>query len=220
MEENRNKRFEQAMFEAKKKGKFTTQKELADMMGSNKSTISSAKNGYGTYLSDSFLAKFNAAMGNMFSLEWLISGVGDMYNSPAQIAENSTTVPVVPLSAAGGSLQEVSFDGVVPYETVVSPINNAEFAIGVYGDSMSPTYPSGCRVFIRKIDHTSFISWGSVFVLDTVNGIYIKEVQRGHDDDHIRCVSHNTSGRFADFEIPLHDVFGMYRVLACVSVTQ
>ena len=220
MGETRKERFEKALLMAKQEGKFKTQQELAEMMNSNKATVSAAKNGDETYLTDNFLARFNAAVGYMFNLEWLIRGVGDVMGSAADVSSGVYTVPAIPLSAAGGSLRDISCEGVIPYETVVSPVNNADFAIGVYGDSMAPTYPSGSRVFIRKIDHNSFISWGSVFVLDTINGIYIKEVQRGHNEEYIRCVSHNQSGRYPDFEMPIRDIFGMYRVIACVSVTQ
>ena len=140
--------------------------------------------------------------------------------SNGEIASTVKTVPVVPLSAAGGTLQDIQCDGVVPYENVVSPVNNADFAIGVYGDSMEPTYPSGSRVFIKRIDPSSFVAWGCCYVLDTVNGIYIKEVQRGSDDAHIMCISHNRSGRYPAFEIPMDAIHGMYRVIACISVTQ
>lgn len=205
----------------KMKGLVKTQQDVADMMGANKTTISQAFKGNETYLTDKFLARFNATFNDMFNIGWLITGKGDMLDG-VQHPADGVMVPVVPLSAVGGTLRDIHQGNVTleDCEVMRAPVNNAEYAIGVYGDSMAPTYPSGCRVFIRRIDPTSFISWGSVFVLDTVNGIYIKEVQKGHDDNYILCISHNTSGRYPAFEIPLRDVFGMYRVLASISVTQ
>ena len=219
--EERKKRFEEALHYAKQNGLIKTQQELADMMGSNKSTVSAAKSGNPEYLTDSFLVRFNKVMGDVFYLPWLLSGDGSMLKDDMQ-QSGGAMVYVVPLSSVGGTLQNMSVDGIglADCETMVTPVNNAQFAIGVYGDSMAPTFPSGCRVFIRKIDPTAFISWGSVFVLDTVNGIYIKEVRRGHDDDHVLCVSHNQSGGYQPFEVALNDIYGMYRVLASVSVTQ
>jgi len=205
----------------KEKGLVKTQQDVADMMGANKTTVSQAFKGSEKYLSDKFLARFNATFNDMFNIGWLITGKGDMLDG-VQHPADGVMVPVVPLSAVGGTLRDIHQGNVMleDCEVMRAPVNNAEYAIGVYGDSMAPTYPSGCRVFIRRIDPTSFISWGSVFVLDTVNGIYIKEVQKGHDDNYILCISHNTSGRYPAFEIPLRDVFGMYRVLASISVTQ
>lgn len=219
MENERQKRFLTAFNYLRQEGIITSQNDLAEKMDSNKATISSAMNGREGYLTDKFIYKFNAAVGNIFDLRWLLAGEGTMIPN-GEIASTVKTVPVVPLSAAGGTLQDIQCDGVVPYENVVSPVNNADFAIGVYGDSMEPTYPSGSRVFIKRIDPSSFVAWGCCYVLDTVNGIYIKEVQRGSDDAHIMCISHNRSGRYPAFEIPMDAIHGMYRVIACISVTQ
>ena len=219
-ETTRAQRLSEAMLYLKNNGIIKTQQDLANAMGANKTTISQAMNGNEMYLSDKFLARFNIAVGQKFSLVWLMTGYGEML-AGAQASVSGTRVPQIPLSSVGGTLRDIACDGVElnSCEMVMSPVSNAEFAISVYGDSMSPTYPSGSRVFIRKINHESFIPWGNVFVLDTVNGIYIKEVQRGNDENHIMCVSHNPSGRFPAFEISLNDVYGMYRVLASVTVT-
>ena len=221
--EERAKRFRTALDYLKQNGIIRTQQELADKMGSNKSTVSAAKGGDCEYLTDNFLVRFNRVVGNVFNLVWLLTGDGSMLMGDTGTLQGGAMVPCVKLqNCTGASLVEIDSDSVTAEDTemVMSPVAGAQMAIGVYGDSMAPTYPSGCRVFIRRIDPTSFISWGSVFVLDTVNGIYIKEVQKGHDDNYILCISHNTSGRYPAFEIPLRDVFGMYRVLASISVTQ
>lgn len=224
MEQNqttRGQRIYAAFSYLRQAGIVKTQQEMADIMGANKTTVSQALNGNEQYLTDKFLSRFNAAAGDIFNIGWLLTGKGEMLDGVTNPVEGAM-VPVVPLSAVGGTLRDIDQGNVTltDCEVMRAPVNNAEFAIGVYGDSMAPTYPSGCRVFIRRIDPSSFISWGSVFVLDTINGIYIKEVQRGSDDEHIMCVSHNPSGRFPAFEVPLKDVFGMYRVLASITVTQ
>lgn len=223
MEENkttRGQRISEAFSYLRSTGMVRTQQEIADAMKANKTTVSQALKGNEAYLSDKFLSRFNRAVGDIFNIAWLLTGKGSMLES--QNPSDGVMVYVVPLSAVGGTLRDIGQGNVTlqDCEIMRAPVNNAEYAIGVYGDSMAPTYPSGCRVFIRRIDPESFISWGSVFVLDTVNGIYIKEVQRGHDDGFILCVSHNTSGRYPAFEIPLRDIYGMYRVLASISVTQ
>ncbi len=216
----RGERIAAAFSYLKSAGIVSTQQEIADAMNANKTSVSQALKGNEAYLTDKFLSRFNNAVGDVFNIAWLLTGKGSMLE--AQSPTDGVMVHVVPLSAVGGTLRDIGQGNVMlqDCEMMRAPVNNAEFAIGVYGDSMSPTYPSGSRVFIRKINPESFISWGSVFVLDTINGIYIKEVQRGHDDGYILCISHNPSGRFPAFEIPLKDVYGMYRVLASISVTQ
>lgn len=221
MDNERQKRFLMAFNYLRQEGIITSQKDLVEMMGTNKATISSALNGREGYLTDRFIYKFNNSVNNIFDITWLLTGNGTMLVN-GDMPGGWLMVPCIPLSSAGGSLRDVSCDGVgmENCEMVMSPVNNVDCAIGVYGDSMEPTYPSGSRVFIKEIDPTSFIAWGCCYVLDTVNGIYIKEVQRGSDEGHIRCVSHNMSGRYPDFEIPMNTIHRMFRVVACISVTQ
>lgn len=127
---------------------------------------------------------------------------------------------LVPMSAVGGSLIGFDEDGakITDCERVVSPIDNVDFALPVSGDSMYPDYPAGSRVLVKRIDPDMYIAWGNVYVIDTPNGIVIKEVQPSGDGERIVCRSHNPSGRYKDFEVSLRDVRAMYRVLACITM--
>lgn len=162
---------------------------------------------------------------------WLISGVGGMLLSDQTVSDmgsgeddigTETTarmVPLLPLSAQGGTLN----DFVVQVkssdcEMVVCPIRGADFAIPVSGDSMSPEYPNGSTVFIKKINEKAYIEWGRVYVLDTCNGTVIKTLIPSDKEGWVRCISINKSPQYAPFDICLKDVFGIYRVLLCMSV--
>lgn len=163
---------------------------------------------------------------------WLLTGEGEM------IKNNLTTqhyyggdtekqksgepqmfiVPLMPISAKGGTLDEFS-RGIMENdcEKVLSPIKGADFAITVCGDSMSPDYPSGCHILIKKIEERAFIDWGKVFVLDTINGTIIKKLMPVADDpSKIRCISINPE--YPPYEISLEYVRGIYRVLMCMSL--
>ena len=83
---------------------------------------------------------------------------------------------------------------------------------------MHPDFPSGSRILIKKIDPSVYIAWGNVFVLDTVNGVIVKEVQPSAEEGKLICHSLNPNGKFKDFEVSKEDVNGMYRVLACVTM--
>lgn len=126
---------------------------------------------------------------------------------------------LLPQTAHGGSLVGFGADGVFPEycERVISPIADVDFAITIYGDSMMPEYPPGSRAMIKQIDPDAFIAWGNVYVLDTVNGVVVKELQPSDKEGRVVCHSHNPSGRYKDFEVNLEDVRGIYRVLACVT---
>ena len=101
-------------------------------------------------------------------------------------------------------------------ERVVSPIRGADFAMPVAGDSMAPEYPAGSQIFIKKINERAFIDWGKVYVLDTCNGSVIKRVFPSDDTEKVKCVSINPE--YPPFEVSFEDIYGMYRVLLCMSV--
>lgn len=156
---------------------------------------------------------------------WLLTGVGEMINNPNQPAEakeNDSTddvamVPLLPIAALAGSLSDFAVS--VMYsdcEQVVSPIRGADLAITVSGESMTPEYPNGSQIFIKRINEKAFIEWGRVYVLDTVNGSVIKRVFPSDDENRIKCVS--TNPEYPPFEINMQDVNGIYRVLLCMSV--
>lgn len=158
---------------------------------------------------------------------WFLTGEGDMLNvekvsQPSYnlgTAEVATTVLLLPMYAHGGSLNDfVTSTKENDCEKVISPIGGVDFAIQVSGDSMSPEYPNGSRIFIKKINEKAFIEWGKTYVLDTCNGTVVKRIVPSDRDGYIKCVSINPDPVYAPFEVSLSDVFGMYKVLLCMSV--
>lgn len=201
-------------------------KDIADKMGATAPNVSSALNGKASVLTDKFLLRFNSAFGNIFNDAWLLTGEGEMLNSDQPRTESlevktetATTVPLIPISAQGGSLNEfvVSIKG-SECERIISPINGADFAIQVSGDSMAPEYPNGSRVFIKKINERAFIEWGKTYVLDTCNGTVIKTLVPSEKPECVKCISINPDPIYAPFEVNLQDVYGLYKVLLCMSV--
>lgn len=157
--------------------------------------------------------------------DWLLYGEGEMLKSPPERAsaqgENMKEYEtwLLPMDSHGGSLSGIPADGTLLQncERVISPIKGVDFAISVYGDSMAPEYPSGSRVLIKRINPESFIEWGRTYVLDTCNGVLIKEVLHCQREGYITCHSINPDPKYADFDIPMADVYGMYRVLMVMA---
>lgn len=183
---------------------------------SNYSSIETGKRSFGDRVMRDICNAFDV------NIDWLRSGQGDMLKSPANsntIANLLCEVPLLPISAQGGSLN----DFVVSVkdsdcEKVISPIKGAEYAMPVAGDSMSPEYPSGSQILIKRINERAFIDWGKVYVLDTCNGTVIKKLMPPTSDDKnlVRCVSINQD--YPPFEVNLCDVYGVYKVLLCMSI--
>lgn len=137
----------------------------------------------------------------------------------SQVMEAANWVYLLPISAQGGSLN----DFVVSVkdsdcEKVISPIAGADYAIPIAGDSMAPEYPNGSHILIKKINERAFIDWGKAYVLDTCNGVVVKILVPSKRDGYVRCLSLNPDPMYAPFEVCLEDVFGVYRVLLCMSV--
>lgn len=151
--------------------------------------------------------------------EWLLSGKGSMEQEKENIDLPIKHIPLLPLTAQGGSLLNFA-DSVraEDCEQIRSPINEVDFAIAVRGDSMSPEYPNGSQVLIKKINERAFIEWGKVYVLDTCNGSVIKKILPSEDGDEskVKCVSINPE--YPPFHVAFEDIYGMYRVLLCMSV--
>ena len=134
-------------------------------------------------------------------------------SSPAE----TSSVLVIPYEARGGTIGDF-VDGVQAFdcERITSPVKGAEYAMEVTGDSMSPEYPSGSRVLIKRIDETQFIAWNEVYVLDTPNGAVIKRVRRTDDPSVVECVSVNPA--YQAYTIPRDFIRGWYRVLMVMSL--
>ena len=197
-------RFESNFSILRARGIIKTQGDLATLIGVSNKSISAAKNGNETYLTESLLSKIDAAV--------------NYYTAPATSEElEREMIPVLPTDARAGTLADFS-ESVEAYncERMVSPIRGADFAMQVTGDSMSPEYPSGSVIICKKINEKAFIEWGKVFVLDTDNGAVIKSVRKTENDNEIECVSLNPA--YQPFRIDTEYINGWYRVLMVLSL--
>lgn len=159
------------------------------------------------------------------NIEYINNGIGEMFieglpKKPAvktELVENTKFVPLLTTAAHGGSL--IGFDeqgSTYPYEKVISPVFNADLALTVTGDSMSPEYPNGCRVFVRKINEVAFIDWGATYVLDTINGVVVKNIFPNEDENKVTC--HSINKEYPDFSISKSDIRGWYKVVLQMSL--
>lgn len=180
-------------------GRVHNKKEFAELIGVSRIALSNAMNENATYLTESLVSK---AMG----------AVQECENT-----EEVHSVKLIPTGAMGGTISDFN-DGMHDYdcEKVLSPVKGAELAIQVTGDSMSPEYPNGSKVLIKKINHEAFVEWGKVYVLDTENGALIKQVRKTDKPDVVECVSLNPA--YQSFEVHTSYIRGWYRVLMMLAL--
>jgi len=128
------------------------------------------------------------------------------------------SVPLLPIFAQAGSLTGWS-EGIeeVKCERVISPVNDVDMAVHIYGESMYPDIPNGSVCYVRRVSGR-VLDWGRAYILDTVDGPVLKYLTPGKDEDHLRCVSANHDPMYAPFEVSKEDVLGIYRVVMCMSM--
>lgn len=207
------------------------QDELSKMLDVSQPYISalvSGKKPFGKETAEKWQQMFG------FSAGWLLTGEGSMLvnnsintsktSAPAVSSssiEETKRVPLIPFEAQGGQLDGFARNGVTlaQCETVPTPFKGAQFAISVRGQSMSPTYPSGCVLFISK-NIADWVEWGKVYVLDTENGVIVKQLAPSSlGNDFVCCKSFNDAPEFAPFDVPKSTIFGIYRVVGALIET-
>lgn len=181
-------------------GRCKNKKEFAEMLGVNYVGLTRAMNGDTIYLTDSLLAKVAA----------LEAGT---------INESSTadSLLLIPTGARAGTIADFC-EAVHEYdcERIISPVKGADFALQVAGDSMSPEYPSGSQIIVKKINEAAFVEWGKVYVLDTDNGPIMKIVRRTSEADVVECVSINPA--YQPFTVHTSFIRGWYRVIMVLAL--
>ena len=187
-------------------GLCVTKKEFAALLEVNDKGLSSAMNGNEKNLTESLVKKVQ-----LFASANGLDKTDESLSSPAE------SVLVIPYGARGGTIGDF-LGGVHEYdcERIMSPVKGADYAMEVTGDSMSPDFPSGSRILIKKIDETAFIAWNEVYVLDTPNGAVIKRIRRTEDPAVVECVSINPA--YQPYRIERDFIRGWYRVLMVMSL--
>ena len=159
--------------------------------------------------------------------DWLLYGEGEMINDPANISgrkiDKAYQTLLLPVEAFAGGLQQWS-QGVkeADCQRIVSPISGADFAIPIKGDSMEPRFHDGSTLLIKKINEKAFIPWGHPMVVDTENGVLIKNLfpgngpQNGEQEEYI--IAESINPKYPPFKIPVSSIYGLYRVMGTVDI--
>ena len=169
---------------------------------------------------------------------WLLTGEGAMLqetennNAPTpkhtvEIAHqvphgSSEGIPLIPLDAVAGFPAEsgggVRLEDCERYVIPEFENKGANFLIRVSGDSMVPLYYSGDLLACRKITDIRFFQWGTIYVLETSQGVIVKRVQESLDHaDSILCVSENSSVHHP-FLLPRDDIRSLSTIVGLVRL--
>lgn len=186
-------------------------------------------------ISEDNIARFLAYAPDV-NIEWLLTGEGTMLSHPTTptpptqpttpttpTSHPSTSgIPLIPLDAVAGFPAEsgggVRLEDCERYVIPEFENKGANFLIRVSGDSMVPLYYSGDLLACRKITDIRFFQWGTVYVLETSQGVLVKRVQESVDHaDSILCVSENSSVHHP-FLLPRDDIRSLSIIVGLVRM--
>lgn len=183
-------------------------------------------------ISEDNIARFLAYAPDV-NIEWLITGEGTMLSHPTTPTPPTTPtkptshpstsgIPLIPLDAVAGFPAEsgggVRLEDCERYVIPEFENKGANFLIRVSGDSMVPLYYSGDLLACRKITDIRFFQWGTVYVLETSQGVLVKRVQESIDHaDSILCVSENSSVHHP-FLLPRDDIRSLSIIVGLVRL--
>lgn len=176
-------------------------------------------------VSDVFIAKIIAKYPEI-SVEWLLTGIGDMLKEEKAGAYSALNVkqgiPMLPFDAFAGlgdsTVQGVNFDTIE--DRYIVPLFDGikvDFMLPVRGSSMYPKYSSGDVVACRLVTELLFVQWNKVYVIDSVTqGVIMKRLLKGEDDSHIICRSDNE--KYGDFPVPMDDIRSIALVVGVIRL--
>jgi repressor LexA len=136
-----------------------------------------------------------------------ISGLSILSESKDEYS--TRIIPLIPIEAVAGlpngDLQVMEYD-VQSHYRVPEFNGKADFLIRINGTSMSPKYYNGDILACKRIKELTFIQWGKVYVMDTVQGPLVKRLYKCKDkEDCIICHSDNEK-MYPRFEISKVDI--------------
>lgn len=152
---------------------------------------------------------------------WLLTGDGEMLKSVDEQSLSKSAIPLVneeAIGGFGGGDNSVYSKNIRDYYVIPQLAHTkVDFMIKVLGDSMSPKYKNGDTVACTMIRESNFIQWNKTHLVSTKEqGLLLKKVIRGNDDDHLKMISINKE--YPPFDVPKNEIIAMALAIGSVRV--
>lgn len=159
--------------------------------------------------------------------QWLLSGEGNMINTPEADGIDFQSFPIVDTAKAEcgrpNGLSEAFKEDGLPRIAIPGIPSNTEFFIVATGYSMinydypELSIPPGALVGLVK-NSGDFMRWGEVYALATADGIMIKRIVPDPEDrESVRCISYNDE-EYPAFSIRRDEIYDLARLTCVVPV--
>lgn len=173
------------------------QGQLAELIGVNRSTLSSALNGNEKYGSEKMLRR-----------------MVELVDGPAFPGERQR-VPFYDMDVTAGIVEAYPDTEAPAYSINFAPVNDCTAALPVYGESMEPGIRSGDIVFVRELHNRTTLQWGEIYLVVTDetcdNMRTIKRVYPHPDGQHYILRADNPTYK-GDTIIPVASVLKIFIV--------
>lgn len=230
---SKNKRFEKAINYLRMQGVVAKNEDVATRMNADPSNVSRSIKGTGNNPTGKFLQRFNNAFGDIFNLNWLLEGEGEMLNDTTN---NNIQIKVIQEDkprisyTVGRPYYNVDFIGgfdLVFNDQTIVPEYNIDFApynqdgvvwCNITGNSMQPKISHGDIIAIKEvIGWQDYLSMGEIYAVVTANNLRtVKIIRRGKSDNTLRFIPINTA-EFDEQEVPIKMIIRVFEVLGCMK---
>jgi hypothetical protein len=155
------------------------------------------------------------------SRDWLINGTGLMLKEKEELYSSAKglALPLIPIPAICGYNEDnwsVLAKDCPLYSVPDTP--SADFLIRTSGDSMQPKYNEGDLLACRMINEVLFFQWGKTYVLDTSQGVMVKNIYEDKENPkNVLLVSENAE-KYPPFTIPRSDIRKLALVVGSLRI--
>lgn len=155
------------------------------------------------------------------SRDWLINGTGLMLKEKEELYSSAKglALPLIPIPAICGYTEDnwsVLAKDCPLYSVPDTP--SADFLIRTSGDSMQPKYNEGDLLACRMINEVLFFQWGKTYVLDTSQGVMVKNIYEDKENPkNVILVSENAE-KYPPFAIPRSDIRKLALVVGSLRI--
>lgn len=186
--------------------KINKEKFFAEIGMSSSNFRASAKN---TPLNSNAVAIIFSKIPDI-NLKWLITGEGNMFedlhfvDTMEKQTNTNNTIPLIAWDNVAAVLSGDIFDG-TPY--LVPLLQGADFLVSMRGNTMIPHYYAGDLLACKRIDTHSFIQWDNTYLINSPQGIIVRKVRKGKDDNHLLLVAENS--QYDPFEMEKQHLYSL-----------
>ncbi len=177
---------DQLIFRIMEKTGISSQAELADALGINRSGITHAR--HKNQVPDKWVLKLYRKFG--FSPRWIETGVGSMFSEGHETEESITSIPVVEARLSAGTGSFDVGEGVIGHLAFQSSWLSKKgssagmVAMEVFGQSMEPVIREGDTVLIDQ--SRKEIIAGAIYAVGVEDTILVKRLEK-HPDKLVLC---------------------------------